>query len=59
MSTTSGPAYKPEKAVGRSYPKPKKGTKLDCLACKDGKVLAKGGIRNCKACEGKGYLVVK
>jgi hypothetical protein len=52
-----GPSYHPEKAVGRSYPKPKKGAKVTCLACKHGKVMdAKGVVKDCTACKGKGSI---
>jgi len=69
-----GPSYHPEKAVGRSYPKPKKGSRVTCLACKHGKVLiARTKVKDvksiktsdkfvtvdCTSCKGKGYIIAK
>jgi hypothetical protein len=55
-----GPSYHPEKAVGRSYPKPKKGSRVTCLACKNGKVMDNSGkIKDCGPCKGHGYIIAK
>jgi hypothetical protein len=59
MGGKGGPRNEPEKVVGRSYPKPKKGAKVTCLACNNGKVFARGGVRNCTACKGKGEIIAK
>lgn len=45
---------KSEKASRSRYPtgnQMKKGSRLDCLACK-------GKIAGCKGCDGKGYIIV-
>lgn len=42
------------------YPKPKRGERVKCLGCKDGKVMvARGVIRDCKPCKGQGFIVAK
>lgn len=44
----------------KQYPKPKKGERVKCLGCKDGKVMGpRGVIRNCKSCKGNGFIVAK
>jgi hypothetical protein len=56
----NGPAVHFEKAPAcRGYPKPKKGDKIKCLACKNGKVLGPDGKpKNCDGCKGKGEIRV-
>jgi len=54
VSKTSGPAHKPEKAPTQ-YPILKKGRRVTCLACKNGKTLT----GPCGGCQGKGYIIVR
>jgi len=60
--------------MSSKYPKPLKGSRVTCLACKDGKILVpraklkdvkfikssdKFVAVDCGPCEGKGYIIAK
>lgn len=49
----NGPANNPEPAP---QPKPKVKKPGDCLGCNKGKVLTADGIKDCRACKGKGTI---